>query len=322
MTTTRRMLPSRRPRPERLGQRLVAERDRQATVAFDHLAAQGLAERRRRLRDLLEQEVRELAAVDVAGGDLGVLQLVLVHRQRRAVERVALDAGERARAVRVEHHHLAAGGGGALGIGRRLAVHAQVGGRLLDQAVGLAGHDVGVLDHAHVEGLATAPERQEQAVGGGGGLGGDAHRARELRHRRAEGVLHSGAALHAAGDEGWDDLGVGGDLGRHLQALERLEVGVVVDVAVERAHHVGTLVTVELLVVERVRVGLGDDADTRPAGVAEHHDLGVVVRECEVQQRVVADRGTQHRGVVAELTDLGGGLVDEGELAVGGAHRT
>ena len=45
-------------------------------VALDDLAPQRLAERRRRLRDLLEQEVRELAAVDVAGRDLGALQLV------------------------------------------------------------------------------------------------------------------------------------------------------------------------------------------------------------------------------------------------------
>ena len=45
----------------------------QLAVALDELAAQGLAERRRRLGDLLQQEVGEVAAVDVAGGDLGVL---------------------------------------------------------------------------------------------------------------------------------------------------------------------------------------------------------------------------------------------------------
>ncbi len=190
ITTTRRMLPSRSRARTDSGSVSVPSATVRPAVALDHLAAQRLAERRRRLRDLLEQEVRELAAVDVARRDLGVLQLALVHRQRRAVERVSLDAGERARLVRVEHHHLAASGGGALGIGRGLAVHAQVGGRLLDQAVGLAGDDVGVLDHADVEGLAAAPERQEQAVGRGGGLGRDAHRARELRHGRAEGVFH------------------------------------------------------------------------------------------------------------------------------------
>ena len=103
--------------------------------------------------------------------------------------------------------------------------------------------------------------------------------------------------------------------------LERLEVGVVVDVAVERADDVGAVGAVELLVVQRVRVGLGDDADARPAGVTEHHDLGGVVGQREVQQRVVADRGAQHRGVVAELPDLGRGLVDERELVAGGAHR-
>ena len=41
------------------------------TVALDDAAAQRLAERRRRLVDLLEEVVRSVAAVDVAGRDLG-----------------------------------------------------------------------------------------------------------------------------------------------------------------------------------------------------------------------------------------------------------
>jgi hypothetical protein len=57
------------------------------------------------------------------------------------------------------------------------------------------------------------------------------------------------------------------------------EVGVVVDVAVERGHHVRARVggrrRFELLAVERVRVGFGDDADARPAGVTEHGERAV-----------------------------------------------
>ena len=41
----------------------------------------------------------------------------------------------------------------------------------------------------------------------------------------------------------------------------------------------------------------------------------------EAQQLVVADLRAQARGVVAELTDLGRGLVDEREMTVGRAHR-
>ena len=74
--------------------------------------------------------------------------------------------------------------------------------------------------------------------------------------------------------------------------------------------------------VQRVRVGLGDDADARPARVPEHHDLGRVVGRARdgaaSSSRMAA---AEHRGVVAELADLGRGLVHESELAVGGAHR-
>ena len=63
-------------RPQVVGQRVGAQGDVELPVALDDLPAQGLAERRRRLGDLLQQEVGEVAAVDVASGDLGVLELV------------------------------------------------------------------------------------------------------------------------------------------------------------------------------------------------------------------------------------------------------
>ena len=56
-----------------------------SAVAFDDLAAQGLGEAERRLGDLLQQEVRCVAAVDVAGGDLGGDDVVVAHRQVGAV---------------------------------------------------------------------------------------------------------------------------------------------------------------------------------------------------------------------------------------------
>ena len=131
-------------------------------------------------------------------------------------------------------------------------------------------------------------------------------------HRGAERVVHRRSRGQAPSDQRRDHLGVGGDLGRHLQLLERLEVGVIVDVAVERADHVGPFVAVELLMVERVRVGLGDDADARPPRVPEHHHLGGVdrpARGAAARRRGSASRSD--RGVVAELADLGRRLVHE-----------
>ena len=63
-------------------------------------------------------------------------------------------------------------------------------------------------------------------------------------------------------------------------------------------------------------VGLGDDADRRPAGVAQDQTLDVVGTERQVQELVVGHRGAQRGGVVAELADLGRGLVDEQQHAV------
>ena len=74
----------------------------QPPVALDDLAAQRLGEAVRRLGDLLEQEVRGVAAVDVARGDLGRRDVVLGDRQLGAVVAAPVDALERAGALGVE----------------------------------------------------------------------------------------------------------------------------------------------------------------------------------------------------------------------------
>ena len=95
------------------------------------------------------------------------------------------------------------------------------------------------------------------------------------------------------------------------------EVGVVVHVAVEGGGHVRALHPVGLLGAHRVGVRLGDDADAGPPGVTQHERLGVGPAEGQAQQGVVGDGGPEGGGVVPQLADLGGGLVDEGEVAVG-----
>src|SRR5439155_3175628 len=120
----------------RVGKGFGTEVDSEPAVrAGGDPASERLAERSRRFRDLLEEVVGGGPAVDVARGDLGVLQLVGRYRQLGAVVRRAADAGELAGGPRVEGHDLAPGGAGPLRVGRRLAVHAQVGGGLLDEPV-------------------------------------------------------------------------------------------------------------------------------------------------------------------------------------------
>ena len=107
-------------------------------------------------------------------------------------------------------------------------------------------------------------------------MGDDRDRPLERRHRRAKRLGELELVLQEpAGHERGDDLGVGRDLGGNSQRLQRLQVGVVVDVPVERGRHVRPLDnpcarTRELLLVQRVGVGLGDDPDARPTRVSEH----------------------------------------------------
>ena len=90
------------------GQRDVADGGDVPTVAFDDLAAQRLGEAERRLGDLLEEEMRRIAPVDVAGGDLGDDDVVVGEREVGTVVGEAPQTAERARSVGGHDHDLAA----------------------------------------------------------------------------------------------------------------------------------------------------------------------------------------------------------------------
>ncbi|CAB5022681.1 unannotated protein [freshwater metagenome] len=101
------------------------------------------------------------------------------------------------------------------------------------------------------------------------------------------------------------------------------EVDVVVDIAVQHCHDVRERARrlPLLLVIERMGVRLGDDADTRPACVAEHRHTTVRGGQRHAQQRVAVDCLANGLGVVAQLPDLGSSLVDEAECLAGETNR-
>ena len=127
-----------------------------------------------------------------------------------------------------------------------------------------------------------------------------------------------------AGHEGRDHLGVGRDRRSGCAELgPGLQVGVVVDVAVERGDHVrrrrsapssslltGWALGSEMMPTLAHRVWPSTDEPRARR------------RQRQVQQAVAADRGTQRGGVVAELADLGRRLVDERQHAVGAPGPT
>jgi hypothetical protein len=146
-------------------------------------------------------------------------------------------------------------------------------------------------------------------------------RAGESRDRRSEGSCRVVTRGDAARHEGGNDLRVGGDLGGDGESFLRSQLEVVVDVAVERGDDVrAARGAVGLLGVERVGVGLADDPDARPPGVAEDRRGRAGCRHGPTEEAVGGDRGPEVGGVVAQLTDLGRRLVDEPEAAVDDPH--
>ena len=112
--------------------------------------------------------------------------------------------------------------------------------RLLDEAVRLARDHERVFGEPDVEGLPTAAQRQEELVGRGGHLGADRQRSLERGDGGAERLV-DGSSPRAMRRDTSAGITLASVVisGGNSQALERLEVGVVVDVAVERADHVG-----------------------------------------------------------------------------------
>jgi hypothetical protein len=174
------------------GRKFVAEIGRQRFVPqanreppgsrlCDDLAPQRLAEGSWRLRDLLQKEVGKAGPVDVSSRDLGGTDFLWCHGQRIALVVESGQALERPRATAVEGHDLTVG---------RLAVQAQVAGGLLDQSVGLAGHDEGVVRQSDLERLAAAPQGQMQPVGIGRRAGTDGHGAVKTGNRGTERLVH------------------------------------------------------------------------------------------------------------------------------------
>ncbi len=88
---------------------------------------------------------------------------------------------------------------------------------------------------------------------------------------------------------------------------------VVVDVAVQHRHQVGRIQRrpVLLQAVEGVGVGLRDRPDAGPAGVPEDRGPGGVGLQRPAEQWVVENTPSDGGDVVAQLPDLGGGLVDK-----------
>ncbi len=287
----------------------LADIGAKAAVAFDDLAAQRLGEALRGLGDLLQEEVRGVAAIDVAGGHLGGGHVGGGDRDLGPVVGETHDAIEFAAVCAVEHHDLAA----------VFTIHSDIARRLLDDAIGLAGHDVAIVGEADVEPLSAASQRKKQLRRSLGAGDADGDRSFELDDGASERLGKPGGGGVTCNERG-DHLRVGGDGRRDAQAVLRTQVGVVVDVTVQSCHHVGRLLAAGLFEFERVeRVGVrfADDADAGPARVAEQRHPGSGRLQRPTQERVGAQRQTECSSVVAEFADLGGRLVDERQTSSG-----
>lgn len=183
----------------------------------------------------------------------------------------------------------------------------------------LARDDESIFSEADVERLPGAAQRQGEAIRRVRRGCCDRHRAFKGRDGASEGLDEVVALRHLARDEHWDHLGIGGDLLGDAQAVSLDEFVVVIDVAVEHADHVGAGAP-RFFVIERMGVGLADDAHGRPARVAQHQHFGSWLAQQRLQQGIAAHGGAQCAHVVAEFTDLRRMLVDEIDGVCGRAH--
>ena len=265
--------------------------------------------------------MRVVTPVDVPGGDLGPGEVAGVDRQRTLVEGPPGDAVDGSGQPAVQLDDLTPAHNRVYGIGRGLAVHAQIGVGHLDHTVRLAGHDERVVGQTDVEGLAAPPQRQQQAIRGGADRRRNGQRTLEGSHGPQEGGERFFASGQVGGTQPGHDLGVGGDLVDDREALGGGQVGVIVDVAVLDGGDDRCPTVVGPRRLERVSVGFGDDAHAGPAGVAEHRPLDVGRGEGSGQVVVVPQGRTQGRGVVAQFPDLGGHLGYDGQPSVGQSTR-
>ena len=105
-----------------------------------------------------------------------------------------------------------------------------------------------------------------------------------------------------------------------MQRLGSFEIGEVIDVAIEYSSDVGATNFIGLFRVERMRVGLTDNANAGPAGVAEDNCLDIGRTKRVPKQRVRNNRSAKCSGVVAEFADLGRCFIDKAQMTRRRAH--
>ena len=105
-----------------------------------------------------------------------------------------------------------------------------------------------------------------------------------------------------------------------MQRLGCFEIGEVVDVAIEYCGDVGAAHLIGLFRVERMCVGLTDNANAGPASMAEDNCFDIWRIKRMAKQRVRNDRSAKRSGVVAEFTDLGRCFINKTQMTGGRAH--
>ena len=216
-----------------------------------------------------------VASVDVPGGDLGPSKVRIVQREGPAVIRPPVHPVQRSGPIGVQLHQLAAGGRRVVRVGRHLAIHAQVPVGELDDPVGLACHHVGVLGQPHIQSLAAPSHGQEQSARGVADTGRDSHRALKGVHGTTKSLVGIKAGPKMGGAQGGHHPGVAADPVDQGQIGCCHKVSVVVDIPVLDGGDQRKVLDTGIAGSQRVGVGLRDEADAGPAGVAQDDALGV-----------------------------------------------
>ena len=259
----------------------------------------------------------EITAIDVTRRDVRHLPLGVGHGQDRSVIAHPGDPRALPRERSGDADDLTLARRRIVGIGRGLAIHPEIDRCVLDDSVGFGGHHETVLGQADEHTLAAPPQRKVHVGWNVSRADADGHRSLELGDRAANRLVEHVTVGEVAGHQGRDDLCICRDLARDPEALGRDQIGEVVDVAVERRRHVRARLVAQLVAVDRMGIGFGDDAHRGPPGVPQDGRLCLFVHQGHPQERIGRDGGSHGAGVVAEFADLCCGFVDQGQVSLG-----
>ncbi|CAB4701870.1 unannotated protein [freshwater metagenome] len=105
-----------------------------------------------------------------------------------------------------------------------------------------------------------------------------------------------------------------------MKRLGRFEIGKIIDVAIENSRDVGATVVVSLIGIQRMSIGLADDANARPTSVSKHNGLDARGPKGMTKQWVTDNRRAKSTRVITQFANFCGCFINETQMSFWGSY--